>query len=75
MTPVEHLHEEMKMIPEKEHNQLLSKQFLLGSFQQTTVDHHTVANDDNNRNIRASLYSEFGEVEVTNGIKTVTAEQ
>ena len=76
MTPVEHLHEETILIPVKEHNQLLSKQFFLGSFQPTRVDHHTVANEVNARNIRASLYIEFGKVEeITNGTKTVTAEQ
>ena len=74
MTPAEHLHEETKL---KEHNQLLSKQFLVGNFQQARVYHHTVANEVNARNIRASLYSEFGKEveEVTIGTMIVTAEQ
>ena len=48
-----------------------------GNFQQTKEDHHTVANKDNTRNTSVSLYSEFGKKidEVTNGTKTVTAEQ
>ena len=59
MTPIEHIHQETKILPVKEHSQMLSRQFLLGCHQPSRVDHCTVSIQDESRNIRPTLSSAF----------------
>ena len=42
MAPIEHLHREIKMLAARKHNELLYKQFLLGSYLPSRADHNTV---------------------------------
>ena len=42
MTNIDHLHNKAKMLPVKEHSEMLSQQFLLGSHIPSRVDHYTV---------------------------------
>ena len=59
MTPIEHIHQETKILPVKENSQMLSRQFLLGCHQPSRVDHCTVSIQDESRNIRPTLSSAF----------------
>ena len=43
MAPINHLHAETKILHVKEHNELLTKHFLLGSFLPQRADHYTTA--------------------------------
>ena len=58
MTDAGHLHQETETLPVQEHNNLLSKQFLLRFFQRDKVDHHTV-NQQQNRNLKPTLEAKF----------------
>ena len=59
MTPIEHLHQETKILPVKEHSRMRSRQFFLGCFQPSRVDHCTVSKRGEARNIRPTLSSAF----------------
>ena len=49
----------LKIYRLKKHNEMLSKQFLLGCYQEHRADHHTVNYKSFNRNIRPSLEHKF----------------
>ena len=55
MAPINHLHAETKILHVKEHNELLSEQFLLGSFLPERADHYTTAKSAGQRDIRPHL--------------------
>ena len=48
-----------KFLPVKKHNEMLSKQFLCGCYQEHRADHHTINYKGFNRNIRPTLERKF----------------
>ncbi|WP_333764851.1 reverse transcriptase domain-containing protein [Streptomyces sp. IBSBF 2390] len=59
MTHQDHLHQETMMLPVKEHNMLLSKQYLLGAHFPDHPCHDLVIAEDPPRHIRRSIKSAF----------------
>ena len=60
MTSSDHLHHECQLLPVKEHNELLSRQFHLSAHLPLRPDNHTVPpRPTNARNIRPTLRSKF----------------
>ena len=55
MAPINHMNAETKILHVKEHNELLSKQFLLGSFLPQRADHYTTAKSAGQRDILPPL--------------------
>ncbi|XP_049316536.1 uncharacterized protein LOC125779305 [Bactrocera dorsalis] len=55
MSPIEHLHSETRMLPVKEHNELLSRQFLLGCFRRNHPCSHLLGAEPPPRSIKRSF--------------------
>ena len=55
MSPIEHVHRQARMLPVKEHNELLSKQFLLGCFRRNHPCSRLLEAEPPPRNIKRSL--------------------
>ena len=60
MTSIEHLHNEVHMLPVKEHSEMLSRQFLVGSYQKHRADHSTTK-QNGPRNIKPTLKDKYHE--------------
>ena len=63
-TPIEHLHTECKIMPVKEHCEMLSKQFLMNS-QNPNHPNNIDLHEKSQRNIKKTLVSRFG-TEISN---------
>ena len=57
MAPIKHLHAETKILHVKEHNELLTKHFLLGSFLPQRAAHYTTAKSSSTRYSPTSSHS------------------
>ncbi|XP_039947719.1 uncharacterized protein LOC120766355, partial [Bactrocera tryoni] len=55
MSPIEHLHSDALMLPVKEHNELLSKQLLLGCFYRNHLRSHLLGTEPPHKNIKRSF--------------------
>ena len=60
MTSIEHLHNEVQMLPVREHSEMLSRQFLVGSYQKHRADHYTTK-QNGPRNIKPTLKDKYYE--------------
>ena len=58
MTSIDHLHSEAKLMPVKEHNDMLSKQFLLSNMKQQQPNHGDITNKPR-RLMKKTLVSEY----------------
>ena len=63
MTPVDHLHEEAKVLPVRQHNKMLSMQYLLGCYRQSHPNHHLVDRQPPPRHVRKDLHDLEREVQ------------
>ena len=59
LAPIEHLHRETKMLPVKKRKELLSKQFLLGSYLPSRSDHNIVTELEGKRTACPALNGLF----------------
>ena len=76
MSPETHLHAETKILPIKDHNALLSRQFLLGAYLERRPHHHMIANtpDLSCRSLKTTLAKKYGpdtSIHVPNGQLTL----
>ncbi|XP_073830287.1 uncharacterized protein [Musca autumnalis] len=53
---VDHLHEETKILPVRQHNEMLSLQYLLGCYRESHPNHHLLATDTH-RHIKKDIHA------------------
>ncbi|XP_073835259.1 uncharacterized protein [Musca autumnalis] len=58
---VDHLHEEAKILPVKQHNEMLSMEYLLGCYRVSHPNHHLVGRPGPFREIRKDIHALEGE--------------
>ena len=61
MTSIDHLHHEASMMKVKEHNEMISAQFLAGAYNTNRPDHFTSKPSKSPRTIKNTLHFKFGE--------------
>ena len=60
MTSIDHLHSECQLLPVKDHNEMLSRQFYLGAYLPNHPDHHTTTPPAfRTCNLRHTLHSKY----------------
>ena len=63
MTPVDHLHEEAKVLPVREHNMMLCKQYLLGCYRRSHPSFQLMDRQTPPRHVRKDLHDLEREVQ------------
>ena len=61
MTSIDHLHHEASIMKVKEHNEMISAQFLAGAYNTNRPDHFTSKPSKSPRTIKNTLHFKFGE--------------